>query len=307
MGAWDDGGMTQAFQSAGLKPPAKPAAIIVEVERGDTLSSIAKENKTTVQAILDANPKFTEQAKYKDGNMIWAGTTVKIPPKISTPSKTSGNVETPLKPATTSDTTTSGTTTSSTTTSDTTTSSTTETTETTDTGTGGWVSSTPYTPGDITTDSVAAGLPSAPPVKTAPIDTVLFDNDSVPIDTMFDLIFENIGGQELINISRSDTVNGQQVTYQPIKNLRLVEQLYNTNNLLSLQQTSDNFFKGFPIKLNDKIPDKGNGPNNSNVYIDPVTGNVVIETVNLNNDEQIEAQITISGTIYEIDFEELIS
>jgi LysM repeat protein len=105
MGAWDDGGFYKAIaaaksagiptQSASITPPAaKP--ITVKVERGDTLTSIAKENKTTVSAILAANPKFTEQAKYKDGNMIWAGTTVKIPPKTSTPPKTP-KVETPPK------------------------------------------------------------------------------------------------------------------------------------------------------------------------------------------------------------------
>ena len=105
MGAWDDGGFYKAIaaaksagiptQSASITPPAaKP--ITVKVERGDTLTSIAKENKTTVSAILKANPKFTEQAKYKDGNQIWAGTTVKIPPKTSTP-PTTPKVETPPK------------------------------------------------------------------------------------------------------------------------------------------------------------------------------------------------------------------
>jgi hypothetical protein len=36
------------------------------------------------------------------------------------------------------------------------------------------------------------------PVKTASIDTVLFDDETMPIDIMSDLIFEDIGGQELI-------------------------------------------------------------------------------------------------------------
>ena len=48
-------------------------------------------------------------------------------------------------------------------------------------------------------------------VKPATPDIILFDNESVPIEVMTDLIFENIGGQELINIVRSDIVNGQNV------------------------------------------------------------------------------------------------
>ena len=137
------------------------------------------------------------------------------------------------------------------------------------------------------------------PIKTAPIDTVLFDDAIVPIDIMSDLIFENIGGQELISIVRSDIVNGQKVSYQPIKNLSSIQQQYNSSNILGLQQTSDRFFAGFSIKLEDKIPEVGNGLNGENVYFDESTGDLIIEFVNLSNDEQIETQITVNGTIYE--------
>jgi hypothetical protein len=138
-----------------------------------------------------------------------------------------------------------------------------------------------------------------PPVKTAPIDTVLFDDSAVPIEIMSDLIFENIGGQELISIVRSDIVNGQKVSYQPIKNLSSIQQQYNPNNILGLQQTANRFFAGFSIKLEDKIPEVGNGLNGENVYFDESTGDLIIEFINLSNDEQIETQITVNGTIYE--------
>jgi hypothetical protein len=138
-----------------------------------------------------------------------------------------------------------------------------------------------------------------PPVKTAPIDTILFDDTTVPIEIMSDLIFENIGGQELISIVRSDIVNGQKISYQPIKNLSSIQQQYNPNNILGLQQTANRFFAGFSIKLEDKIPEVGNGLNGENVYFDESTGDLIIEFVNLSNDEQIETQITVNGTIYE--------
>jgi hypothetical protein len=137
------------------------------------------------------------------------------------------------------------------------------------------------------------------PVKSAPIDTILFDDSAVPIDIMSDLIFENIGGQELISIVRSDIVNGQKISYQPIKNLSAIQQQYNPNNILGLQQTANRFFAGFSIKLEDRIPEVGNGLNGENVYFDESTGDLIIEFVNLSNDEQIETQITVNGTIYE--------
>jgi hypothetical protein len=144
------------------------------------------------------------------------------------------------------------------------------------------------------------------PVKTAPIDTILFDEEAVPIEVMADLIFENIGGQELLSIARSDIINGQKISYQPIKNLSAIQQQYNPNNILGLQQTSDKFFAGFAIKLENKIPEEGNGTNGNNVYLND-SGDLVIEFINLNNDEQIETQITTSGTIYEADLGEYVS
>ena len=158
-----------------------------------------------------------------------------------------------------------------------------------------YVTATPPTP---TLQVITA--PPPPPVKTATLDIILFDEESVPIDGMFDQIFENIGGQELISITRSDIVNGQKISYQPIKNLSAIQQRYNPNNILSLQQTADKFFAGFSIKLEDKIPETGNGTNGENVYLN-ATGDLIIEFININPDEQIETQISVSGTIYEAD------
>ena len=67
----------------------------VTVKSGQTLSSIAKANSTTVTAILAANPKFTSDPKYNGGNTIFSGTTVNIPSTstvqpISNPFNTTG-------------------------------------------------------------------------------------------------------------------------------------------------------------------------------------------------------------------------
>ena len=164
-------------------------------------------------------------------------------------------------------------------------------------GTSYYVAAIPPTP------SLSAAIVVAPPppaIKTATLDIILFDEESVPIDGMFDQIFENIGGQELISITRSDIVNGQKISYQPIKNLSAIQQRYNPNNILSLQQTADKFFAGFSIKLEDKIPETGNGTNGENVYLN-ATGDLIIEFININPDEQVETQISVSGTIYEAD------
>ena len=165
------------------------------------------------------------------------------------------------------------------------------------------VSPVPQTPSNATV--VTAYSPA--PTKTAPIDTVLFDDQSVSVEIMTDLIFEDIGGHELLSVSRNDIINGQRVSYSPIKNLGLVQQRYNPNNILRLQATSDIYFANFAIKFEEKVPLEGNGVNGTNVYIEEATGDLIIETVNMNNDEQIEVQIAINGTIYEANFGENVS
>ena len=169
---------------------------------------------------------------------------------------------------------------------------------------------TPFTPSPTPTTITPTVTPvqviSAPPVKTAPIDTVLIDQDTISIDTMTDLIWEDIGGHELINIARNDTINGQTVLYQPIKNITSIQQQYNPNNIVSLQNTSDKYFINFPIKLETKLPEEGEGGglNGEYVYIETSTGDLIIELINLEVDEQVEVQISLSGTIYEAEFNE---
>jgi hypothetical protein len=165
------------------------------------------------------------------------------------------------------------------------------------------VSPVPQTPSNAT----VATAYSPPPTKTAPIDAILFNDDAMSSEIMTDLIFEEIGGHELINIARNDIVNGQQISYNPIKNLGLVQQRYNPNNIINLQATSEKYFANFVIKLEEKVPLEGNGPNGSNIYFDQDTGDIIIEGVNMNKDELFEVEISVSGTIYTANFGETTS
>jgi hypothetical protein len=148
--------------------------------------------------------------------------------------------------------------------------------------------------GSSSSDSAAAA------VKSAPIDTVVFIDERFSSELITDLLFEDIAGQEILSIARNDTVNGQPVIYQPIKNLGIIRDTYNANNLLKLQETSDRFFANFIINLAEKIPKVGNGANGANYYLDLTTGDGVIELINMRSDEQVEIQIANAGTIEDV-------
>lgn len=74
------GNKSAAVVKGGSTPSATPANKYL-VKKGDTLSGIASRSGVSLKDIRDANPKFATQAKYKNGNMIFSGTSVTIPKK----------------------------------------------------------------------------------------------------------------------------------------------------------------------------------------------------------------------------------
>lgn len=139
--------------------------------------------------------------------------------------------------------------------------------------------------------------PAQAAIKIATPDLILTNNEEISIDIMTDLVFEDIGGQEIINIVRNDLVNGQNIIYQPIKNLLDIQFQYNSKNIISLEDTSDTFFNNFPIRLDTHIPIVGLGPGGSSVYLDGATGDLIINVVNMVTGEQVEVQILTTGTL----------
>jgi hypothetical protein len=153
-------------------------------------------------------------------------------------------------------------------------------------------------------------------VKIATPDLILANDEAMSIEIMTDLIFEDIGGYELATISRHDLVNGQKVIYTPIKNLTDLYLQYNPNNVLRLQ-ASDSYFKSLSLSIFDHLPVCGTGydlvekpgepdrtkwtkvPNCKSVYIDPLTGDLIINLVNVKENEQAEIQILTSGYIFD--------
>lgn len=151
-------------------------------------------------------------------------------------------------------------------------------------------------------------------IKIATPDLLIFGEQAVAIEIMTDLIFEDIGGFELATISRHDLVNGQTVVYEPIKNLTDLYLQYNPNNVLRLQ-SADSFFSSLAITLPNYLPKYGNGYdligtnpdltkrvkvyNGKSIYIDPISGDLVINLINIKENEQVEVEILTAGETYD--------
>ena len=164
----------------------------------------------------------------------------------------------------------------------------------------------PEAPKNPPNNEVSATPPVPPPIiegptpesiKTATPDLIIFEDEGVPIEVMTDLLFENIGGQELINISRNDLINGQSLIYRPIKNLNTLSSKYNSQTLVPIADTSNSYFNNFAIKLENYIPSIGTGPVGAIVYIEEDTNNLIINVINLQDDERVEVQILSRGSV----------
>jgi len=147
---------------------------------------------------------------------------------------------------------------------------------------------TPPDPWITTSDYVA---PQG--VKQADPDIVLFDDEAISPELLLQLQYEDVAGIELINISRSDIIDGQNVSYSPIAQLSSLRRRYNPNNIIALPSTSSDAFSRFGIDLilrGIKEP-----------YFNE-NGDLVIEIDEVLEDEIIEAEIDTSGTINRVDF-----
>jgi hypothetical protein len=264
---WERNAAAKTYTPATPTPPPPQKSIEkYTVQKGDTLSQIAKDAGISLKELKDLNPKFTSDPKYKNGNMIWSGTKVNLPGQPIAPVVADKKSE-PIIESGGND----------------------------FSGYSGFVFVNPTPP-----------LPPPPPppttvkIKTATPENILWDPTIMPVEILTDLIFEDIGGQELLSLIRHDTASGDSVSNQLIKNLTFLNQEYSSKNILGLQNTSDKYFSNFSIKLDSKIPVNGSGPSGSNIYVDSTTQDVVIELVNLEIDERLEVQISIGGTIYSI-------
>ena len=139
-------------------------------------------------------------------------------------------------------------------------------------------------------------------VKIPSRDVVDYQDADIPIELITNLLFENLGANELVKFERHDTVEGTNATYDIISNLAGIKKEFDPSNLISRQKVDTSYFDIYNIKLDTKIPDitylfRNNLDNY--VYID-TNGDLVLELDNMNEDELVEVQIDSSGTIYKV-------
>jgi hypothetical protein len=106
---------------------------------------------------------------------------------------------------------------------------------------------------------IPLNIPAAVNITKPPVDVKIATPDlilplkesSVPIDAMETLIFQDIGGEEILNMSRMDLVGEEQIENQNIQDLQKLYQDYNPTTILTVPDASDPYFNAFQINLDN--------------------------------------------------------
>jgi hypothetical protein len=134
------------------------------------------------------------------------------------------------------------------------------------------------------------------------------------------IVFENLSAIELSMIERTETIEGINQKYSIISNLSEIRKKYDATRQLTTMDKASPLTSVFSIDLRTKIPqedylnlqglnsvyqylDENNNlvdREKGNVYIDS-NGDLVIELVNIESDQQVEIEIDTNGTIYKVE------
>lgn len=125
--------------------------------------------------------------------------------------------------------------------------------------------------------------------------------EAISPELLLELQYEDLAGVELINISRSDSIDGQNVIYSPVKNLSSVRRKYNPNNIIAMPAVSSSLFSKYAIDLILRVGEDPNTGLPYEPYFDQ-NGNLVIEIEDVREDEIVEVEVDTSGTINLVDF-----
>lgn len=148
------------------------------------------------------------------------------------------------------------------------------------------------------------GTYKTPAVKIPDLYNIESGTDTIPESVMEYLLFEQVGGQELLSLSRTDTVSGTNPSYSIITDLINVGFQNSASSIISLPNSLPDTFKQYGIVLGTYVPDIEEAYSNpsQNGYIDSDQDNLetyqslIFEFKNMQKNHQIEVQVMVTGS-----------
>ena len=127
-------------------------------------------------------------------------------------------------------------------------------------------------------------------VKTPDAGAVNYNEQNVPLEMITSILFEEVGGAELINIARHDTIDGIDVDYSLVGNISEINAMFNSNNIISGFEARDTYLNQFPIDVWQRLDSISMNEE----------GDLVVNLNSVESGEEIEVQILTDGIIYTV-------
>lgn len=132
-------------------------------------------------------------------------------------------------------------------------------------------------------------------VKTGDPQFFVLSDPAATVEEMENAIWQNIGGHEIISLARRDLVDGKNLDYKLINNLKDLQEEYNSKTIFPIEDIITKYFERFGLRLEDFVPtseslSRIDGGVNSPVVLDQ-NNNVVIYVKNIKDNQDVEVQV----------------
>ena len=121
-------------------------------------------------------------------------------------------------------------------------------------------------------------------VKISSVNVVNRNYDATSVEQMEKLFFQNVGGTEILSVTRHDTVGGEEVVFNNVDNLSELRSQFNPLNIL-MTTNLNSLFSEYGVDIGQKI---GALDETFSMNVD---GGIDIQVFNVNRDEYVQVQI----------------
>ena len=121
-------------------------------------------------------------------------------------------------------------------------------------------------------------------VKISAVNVVNRNYEATSVEQMERLYFQNVGGTEILSVTRHDTVGGEEVVFNNVDNLSELRSQFNPLNIL-MTTNLNSLFSEYGVDIGQKI---GALDETFSMNVD---GGIDIQVFNVNRDEYVQVQI----------------
>lgn len=138
-------------------------------------------------------------------------------------------------------------------------------------------------------------------VRTADPQFFVLTDPASTVEDLENAIWQNIGGHEIISLARRDLVDGQNLNYKLINNLKDLQEEYNPKTIFPIEDIITKYFDRFGLRFESFLPSKELLAQIDSNIDQPVVldsnNNVIVYVKNIKDNQEVEIQVLGSDNL----------